>query len=277
MFNLLKTRLHQKFRTIPWPKAPAVLPDRFRGQPQINPSLCSSSGCRACEAACPVNAIHPDESSPVMDLGRCIFCGRCAEVCPRQAIVFSRDYRLAVRKREDLLVSGPALKLADALDGQMRHLFGRSLRLREVSAGGCNACEADTNVLSTVGFDLARFGIQFVASPRHADGLFITGPVTENMRLALLKTHAAVAEPKLVIACGACAVAGGPFIDHPECHNGAASIVPVDLFIPGCPPHPMTILDGLVRLLGGLEEHDPGITQNQAPLVARLPTDKAIG
>ncbi|HVO23217.1 MAG TPA: NADH-quinone oxidoreductase subunit NuoB, partial [Candidatus Margulisiibacteriota bacterium] len=145
-----------------------------------------------------------------------------------------------------------ALQLAHALDEKARRLFGRSLKLRQVSAGGCNACEADVNVLSTVVFDLGRFGIQFVASPRHADGLLITGPVTENMRVALQKTYDAVPAPKLVIAVGACAISGGPYIDHPEVHNGAASVVPVDLYVPGCPPHPLTILDGLLRLLGRL-------------------------
>jgi len=123
------------------------------------------------------------------------------------------------------------------------------LKLRQVSAGGCNGCEPDLNVLSTVVFDLGRFGIQFVASPRHADGLVITGPVTEHMKLALKKTYDAVAHPKIVIAVGSCAISGGIFRDHPEVHNGAESVVPVDLFIPGCPPHPLTILDGLLRLL----------------------------
>ena len=142
------------------------------------------------------------------------------------------------------------MKLAEALEEKSRRLFGRSLKLRQVSAAGCNACEADLNVLGTVVFDLGRFGIQFVASPRHADGLVVTGPVSENMRTALLDTYAAVPAPKLVIAVGACAISGGPYVDNPEVHNGCASIVPVDLFIPGCPPHPMTILDGLLRLLG---------------------------
>jgi Ni,Fe-hydrogenase III small subunit len=134
----------------------------------------------------------------------------------------------------------------------MLTLFGRSLKLRQVSAGGCNACEADTNVLSTIGWDLGRFGVQFVASPRHADGIFITGPVSENMRAALLKTYDAIPAPKIVIASGACAINGGPFLDHPEVHNGVGDLLPVDLFIPGCPPHPVTILDGLLRLLGRL-------------------------
>src|SRR5262249_792545 len=140
----------------------------------------------------------------------------------------------------------------------LQKLFGRSLRLRQVSAGGCNACEADTNVLGTIGWDLARFGIQFVASPRHADGLLITGPVSKNMQLALKKTYDAVPEPRIVIAVGACAIAGGPFIGHSQINNGASTIVPVDLFVAGCPPHPLTILDGLLRLLGRLEESRAG-------------------
>ncbi len=160
----------------------------------------------------------------------------------------SKEYRLASRTRHDLVVSDNEIKLAAALDEKSKKLFGRSLKLRQVSAGGCNACEADTNVLSTVVYDLGRFGVQFVASPRHADGLLITGPVTKNMELALRKTYDAVPEPKIVIAVGACAIAGGPYIDLPEVNNGADKIVPVDLYIPGCPPHPLTILDGLLRL-----------------------------
>ena len=159
-----------------------------------------------------------------------------------------------MRTRETLDFEGAALPLAKVLDAKLLSLFGRSLKLRQVSAGGCNACEADVNVLSTIGWDLGRFGIQVVASPRHADGLLVTGPVTRNMELALRKTWAAVPPPKIVIAVGACAISGGPYYDRPEQLGGAASVVPVDLFVPGCPPHPLTILDGLLRLLGKLED-----------------------
>jgi Ni,Fe-hydrogenase III small subunit len=190
-----------------------------------------------------------------LDLGRCIFCTDCVEACPEEAISFTQDHRLAVTSRDQLVVrSGKELQLARPLEPKMRRLFGRSLKLRQVSAGGDNSAEADLNVLSTVVFDMGRFGIQFVASPRHADGLVVTGPVTENMKLALRKTYDAVPTPKIVIAVGACAISGGIFRSHSQVYNGVDGIIPVDLYIPGNPPHPLTILDGMLRLLGRLEE-----------------------
>lgn len=254
MFSILAERFRQRHRTISFPAGDLPkISDRFRGLPVIRAAKCSA-GCRRCAEACPTDAISILDRGPRLDLGRCLFCGECVQACPEGAIAFTQDYRLASRTREGLVVEGRAFELARALDAQARRLFGRSLHLRQVSAGGCNACEADINVLSTVVFDLSRFGIQIVASPRHADGLIVTGPVTENMRLALQKTYEAVPSPKIVIAVGACAIAGGPFLDHPEQHNGADSTVPVDLYIPGCPPHPLTILDGILRLLGRIAE-----------------------
>ncbi|HLQ44557.1 MAG TPA: 4Fe-4S dicluster domain-containing protein, partial [Planctomycetaceae bacterium] len=232
MIDVILARMHQGHRTIPYPAQEPTLPDRFRGLPVIDESKCPD-GCRACADVCPTNAITIDGQQTRLDLGRCLFCTDCQQACPDDAIHYSQDYRLATRTRDDLILHGQTLKLAQALEEKSRRLFGRSLKLRQVSAGGCNACEADLNVLSTVVFDLGRFGIQFVASPRHADGIVITGPVSENMRTALLDTYAAVPAPKLVIAVGACAISGGPFIDNPEVHNGCGSIVPVDLFIPG--------------------------------------------
>ena len=250
MLNILLARLRQGHRTIPFPSGEVTMPDRFRGLPAIDAAKCPE-GCRDCADACPTQAIAAGKEGVKIDLGRCLFCTECVEACPQQAIRYTDDYRLATRTREDLVLrEGKALELAKALDEKARSLFGRSLKLRQVSAAGCNACEADVNVLNTVVFDLGRFGIQFVASPRHADGLLITGPVSKNMELALRKTWEAVPSPKLVIAVGACAISGGPYVDHPEALNGASSVVPVDLYIPGCPPHPLTILDGLLRLLG---------------------------
>ncbi len=249
--NVVAARLRQGRRTIGFPNGAPCLPDRLRGHPILDVSKCPE-GCRKCGEACPTDAIVFQDGKPVLDLGRCLFCPECEQACPEDAIRFTSEYRLATRTRDALVLDQEEYKLAEALDRKTRRLFGRSLKLRQVSAGGCNGCEADTNVLGTITYDLGRFGIQFVASPRHADGLLITGPVTKNMELALKKTYDAVPDPKIVIAVGACAISGGPFIGHPEQNNGAATVVSVDLFIPGCPPHPITILDGLLRLLDRL-------------------------
>ncbi len=187
-----------------------------------------------------------------VDMGRCLFCADCSEACPKEALRFTRDYRTSARTRDELLARGDGPTLVRALGDEMRRLFGRSLRLRQVSAAGCNGCEAELNASGNIQFDLSRFGIQFVASPRHADGIVVTGPISENMRLALLKTWEAVPAPRLVVAVGACACSGGIFRGSPVQSDGLPGVpeLPVDLWIPGCPPHPITVLDGLLRLLG---------------------------
>ncbi|NVN93247.1 MAG: 4Fe-4S binding protein [Desulfuromonadales bacterium] len=248
MLRAILARCHQGHRTMAYPEAPQPVPPRFRGLPRLDSSCCDKV-CRVCAESCPYGALSSD-GTLALDMGKCLFCGECSEVCSREAITFTTDARLASRTREGLTVTaGEDYRPAEALGKELLRLYGRSLKLREVSAGGCNACEADTNVLSTIGWDLGRFGIQFVASPRHADGLFVTGPVSENMRLALLDTYAAIPEPRLVIVAGACAINGGPFKDHGEVHNGADGLVPVDLYIPACPPRPLTLVDGLLSLV----------------------------
>jgi Ni,Fe-hydrogenase III small subunit/ferredoxin len=265
MLDIIRERARQGHRTINYPAAaPPPLPDRFRGLPVLDESKCPD-GCRACALACPTDAIARDDQGLRLDLGRCLFCIDCVDACPEGAIRFSQDHRLATTKRADLVVRGhQQLKLAQPLEQRMQRLFGRSLKLRQVSAGGDNSSEADLNVLGTVVFDIGRFGIQFVASPRHADGLVVTGPVTENMRLALLSAYEAVPAPKLVIAVGADAISGGIFRDHPEVKSGVEGLLPVDLYIPGNPPHPLTILDGFLRLLDRLARNEPRTGPAQA-------------
>ncbi|MBI4597422.1 MAG: NADH-quinone oxidoreductase subunit NuoB [Candidatus Omnitrophica bacterium] len=252
MLKILATRVEQGCRTLPFPSALATLPERFRGRPTLDHSKCPD-GCQACADACPVQALQAGGAMQ-LDLGRCLFCRDCLDACPEGAIAYTRDYRLASTKRQDLVLQGDEVPRVHALDQKMRKLFGRSLKLREVCAGSCNGCEMELQALNNVVFDLGRFGVQFVASPRHADGLIVTGPVTENMRVALLNTYEAIPSPKLVIAVGACAISGGPFRDSAQVRNGVEGLLPVDLYLPGCPPHPLTLLDGLLRLLGRIED-----------------------
>ena len=252
MLRVIAERYRQGSWTGKFPAQEPNLSARFRGLPMVEQGECPA-GCRECVDLCPFGACTLKGSQVTIDLGLCLFCADC-QACTHGKIGFSPDYRLAVRRREALQwQAGQSLDLAEPLAPDLRRLFGRSFKLRQVSAGGCNACEADCNVLGTLVFDLGRFGIQFVASPRHADGILVTGCLTENMRSALLATYEAIPAPKIVIAVGACAIGGGPFRGLPEAGQGLDTLLPVDLFIPGCPPQPYTILDGLLRLLGKRE------------------------
>ena len=250
MIDLLKARLRQGRRTQPFPPAENPLPSRFRGLPVLEPSRCAK-GCSACAEACPTGAIAVDGGLRV-DLAKCLFCPACAQACPSGAVTFSREYSLASTGVAGLTVAPGVRPEVEALGREMRRLFGRSLKLRQVCAGGCAGCEAELNALSNVVFDMGRFGIQFVASPRHADGILVTGPVTTNMADAFRLTYEAVPAPKLVILSGACALSGGPFAGSPAVVGLPEGVRP-DLLIPGCPPHPLTVLDGLLRLMGRLK------------------------
>jgi Ni,Fe-hydrogenase III small subunit/Pyruvate/2-oxoacid:ferredoxin oxidoreductase delta subunit len=254
MLKVLLARARFGNRTIGFPDEPPTLPERFAGRPVMAHDTCRD-GCSECLQVCPTAAVTVSAGHPVIDIGRCLFCGECEKACAPGLIRFTNDFSLAANERTELVVhhTSERARVRRLRDESLR-LFKRSLRLRQVSAGGCNGCEVEVNVLGTIVYDLGRFGIQFVASPRHADGLLITGPVTANMRLALQKTYEATPDPKIVIAVGACAISGGPYVDHPQVHNGAAGELPIDLFIPGCPPHPITILDGLLQLLARMPE-----------------------
>ena len=230
MLDLLRARLRQKVNPVAPQERDGGFPERFRGR------------------LAPTSEAGSDRRLPVIDLGASVFA-------PEEAVdgwQYTRDHRMAVRSRQALVTQNGEMELARTLDGKMRSLLGRSLRLRSVAAGSCGGCEAELTALGNVVFDMARFGVQFVASPRHADGIVVTGVVSANMREALEKTYDATPDPRIVIAVGACAISGGVFRDSDQA-TGIPESIPVDLWIPGCPPHPLTVLDGLLRLLGKLE------------------------
>lgn len=251
MFDALVTRIRQGRRTQPFPVSQPPLPELFRGLPLLDRSRCVPD-CSDCLSVCPTDAIKLTADTAEIDLGRCLFCPECSRVCTTGVIGCSKDHQLAATARAALRVDGGGQRPSvDQMAADLRRILGRSLKLREVSAGGCNGCEVEANALGNIIYDVSRFGVEYTASPRHADGLFITGPVNTNMRSALLATYEAITSPKIVIAAGACAISGGPYRGHAETNNGVGDLIPVDLYIPGCPPHPYTLLDGIYRFLNG--------------------------
>lgn len=246
MNDALKIRLMQGDPIIHDPRN-AKVPPLFRGLPKIEDKPCPD-GCKKCAEACPTSAILLDPLR--IDIGLCVFCPVCEEACPEDIIHFTNDYRLTATSRDGLIVSNETKSVSpDTASQKIRDYFGRSLKLRQISAGGCNACELELNSLSNVNFDLGRYGIEFVASPRHADGIVITGPLTNNMAFATEVCFEAVPNPKIIILVGSCAISGGIFQYSSEIERSFLKNNKIDLFVPGCPPHPLTFMTGLLDWL----------------------------
>ncbi|MFZ1730038.1 MAG: 4Fe-4S binding protein [Bacteroidota bacterium] len=246
MINSIKLRILQRNAVLPDVRC-VTIPERFRGRPRISDAACAD-GCTACVSACPTQAIALD---PVrIDLGRCTFCGMCEEACPEHIIAFTPDYRLGTSSREGLIVTHETSGITpEQASERIRSYFGKSLKLRQVSAGGCNGCELELNALSNVNFDMGRFGIEFVASPRHADGIVLTGPVTRAMAAPLEISIDAVPNPRIIILTGTCAISGGLFENSPQIDRAVLDRHSIDLFVPGCPPHPLTFITALLDWL----------------------------
>jgi Ni,Fe-hydrogenase III small subunit len=225
----------------------AKVPGIFRGRPLITKAKVDEA---MLVGLCPVKAIS---SNPVsIDLGKCTFCGECAIQFPDK-ISFTTDYKLSSNERERLIIKegdeASIIVNPDTIRKEIHRLFGGSLKLRQVSAGGDNSCEWELNSSNNVQFDVSRFGVDFVASPRHADGIVITGPITENMAESVERCYNAVPNPKVIILVGTDAISGGIFADSPALNRDFLSKHSVDLYVPGNPAHPLTFINGVLSLL----------------------------
>jgi len=276
MFKILQKSFRVGTATADYPRVAPRLAEQYRGCPEFD--FAAWSDARPAAEACPTGAIavsdHDGARQVTVDYGRCIFCGECEAASANGAVKMSRQFELAVTTRRDLVLtaeytlrsdgshaglksatSGPAVeepgkRIAEAIED----LLGRSLSIRQVDAGSCNGCEQEIVALNNPVHDIERFGIHFVASPRHADMLLVTGPVTRNMELALRKTWAATPDPKIVVAVGACGISGGIFGTNYASLGGVDAVIPVDVYIPGCPPRPEALLYGILLALGKVRQ-----------------------
>jgi len=275
MFKILQKTVTAGICTVAYPDVPALVSAHFRGRPEFD--FASWRDARPAAEVCPTGAIalsgEPGVRRVTVDYGLCVFCGLCAEASPAGAVRITADFELATHNRARLIRAADYSlnpdgthhqfiaeyeaeatpeeaggKLGDAI----REILGRSLAIRQVDAGSCNGCEMEIVALNNPIHDIERFGIHFVASPRHADMLLVTGPVTRNMELALGKTYAATPDPKVVVAVGACGISGGIFGKNYASLGGVDATIPVDVYIPGCPPRPEALLYGILLAVGRL-------------------------
>jgi Ni,Fe-hydrogenase III small subunit/ferredoxin len=275
MFKILQETVNTGIATVAYPAVPAVVSAHFRGAPEFD--FATWRDARPAAEVCPTGAIVLSGDQRVrrvtVDYGLCVFCGQCAGVSPDGAVRVTTEFELATHNRARLIraadyslnpdgthhrfiaeyeaevtVEEAGAKVGDAI----RQTLGRSLAIRQVDAGSCNGCEMEIVALNNPIHDIERLGIHFVASPRHADMLLVTGPVTRNMELALQKTYAATPDPKVIVAVGACGISGGIFGINYASRGGVDTTIPVDVYIPGCPPRPEALLYGILLAVGRL-------------------------
>jgi len=281
MFKIIQKLITSGIVTTSYPDKPAQISEHFRGRPSFD--FQKWQDARPAADVCPTGAISLHDAGNsrkvTVDYGLCVYCGLCSEASADKAVQITKEFELATATRGSLVLtaeyalnndgthrrlesvrrgSGDAQGNIDTIGQKAREriwkVLGRSLAIREVDAGSCNGCELEIVALNNPIYDIERFGIHFVASPRHADMLLVTGPVTRNMELALLKTYRAMPGPKLVVAVGACGISGGIFGKNYASLGGVDQVLPVDVYIPGCPPRPQALLHGILLAIGRLAE-----------------------
>lgn len=235
MFRIFKKSYKTGISTERYPYETNSEASGYRGKPVWDPDKCNL--CGECAVHCPTGAIIAEKNStPYVQVDKCVFCSYCEDKCVRGAVTLSNEYELAILEKAQRECSDKA-----------RRIFGRSVHIRHLDAGSCNGCDWEMVALTGPVYDIQRLGFDFVASPRHADILMVTGPVTRNLEIAAVKTFNAAPEPKLVVAVGTCACSGGICEKNYANHGGVKNILPVDVYIPGCPPHPKALINGLMQ------------------------------